>query len=655
MDYYCPVPVQADRYKTRLCDKFMATGFCPYEVRCMFAHGESELRTAEDNIRDGLVTEEAIRAFRAKMRRRRRRAVARHRRQERLCESELQSVASAEVSAAEYRHHPYVNVLDEPVYLESAVAYFPAVSLCGSDTEDATVRSPELLEAAVDSRLPLIIFYASLATASMKLFWCGMTIVSEGELLQEAFTVRFAALFLTLLHALKNNIERCYALLCLIDTDSNCFVFPQLHFFLYIYIYIYIKAITHKKKSEKMMNKMLPAQVHVPATPAIQAVDIRAFYDVDNPQMLGKGGFSEVVTARHIPTGETRALKIIRKEILTGKKAEMVTHEKEILRRTNHPCIITLYETIQTANHVFLALDLMSEDLFEFVVRNRTVNEALTRKIMHQAAAHPPANINDVDPKLVEVVVKIADFGLSKLVLEYDVRNTPCGTSYYLAPEIIRGIEEQGARPLCTNHHLVKSIDVWSCGVVFYVLLCGRPPFSGRAIKTSQERQEMLMRMDRGVLFHPSHGWNNVSNEAKDLICLMLEQDTAKRITAEAALAHPFFTANGFPRPIPAPMPALREHVRPAGIGAAGPGAAEAAREKDRGVFQTIKSIFTRTAEQQKMQEELAELQKGQVEEDDKEGEETTYTSSMQMKAAKPSKPAVMNTKFKVGPGALKK
>lgn len=63
--YYDEKPVQADRYKTRLCDKFFETnGRCPYGMRCMFAHGEHELRTVEDNLRDGLVSEGAIRRFR---------------------------------------------------------------------------------------------------------------------------------------------------------------------------------------------------------------------------------------------------------------------------------------------------------------------------------------------------------------------------------------------------------------------------------------------------------------------------------------------------------------------------------------------------------------------------------------------------------------
>eukprot|EP00796_Vickermania_ingenoplastis_P005545 gene5545-4000_t len=146
-------PVQADRYKTRLCDKFMATGFCPYEVRCMFAHGESELRTAEDNIRDGLVTEEAIRAFRAKFYGSRRQQ--RHRQRYAFYPSYPYScycdeaLPPAPAYGAEYRHHPYVNVLDEPVYLECEAEYFPAEEMeMNSGVSEPFPAYPEAVKAA---------------------------------------------------------------------------------------------------------------------------------------------------------------------------------------------------------------------------------------------------------------------------------------------------------------------------------------------------------------------------------------------------------------------------------------------------------------------------------------------------------------------------
>lgn len=66
--------ILADRYKTKMCKNYVSRGECPYEVRCMFAHGDKELRTSEDNIRDGLITEEAIKAFQRQQNQARRRA-----------------------------------------------------------------------------------------------------------------------------------------------------------------------------------------------------------------------------------------------------------------------------------------------------------------------------------------------------------------------------------------------------------------------------------------------------------------------------------------------------------------------------------------------------------------------------------------------------
>ncbi|KPA85990.1 putative protein kinase [Leptomonas pyrrhocoris] len=502
--------------------------------------------------------------------------------------------------------------------------------------------------------------------------------------------------------------------------------------------------------------------MNVPATPALDGIDIHTLYDVDHGKLLGKGGFSEVLAVRHIPSGEIRALKVMERSILIGKKGEMVAHEKEILRRTCHPSIITLYEAVQTANRVYFALDLMNEDLFEFIVRNKKVNEDLTRAIMHQlmsgiAYLHEQsivhrdikpenilldvvfkdpaddasvgkkstspadddeegprhvegqqvmANINDIPLDKLNVEVKIADFGLAKVVMEWDVRSTPCGTSFYIAPEVIRGIEEQGAKPLCTNQRLVKSVDVWSAGVVFYVLLCGRPPFHGQ-VRTGQDRRELLRKIDHGVLFNPNHGWDDISTEAKDLVLKMLYKDTTDRITAEEVLRHPFFTKHNFPKAIPGDDPRRRmmqlqqrSHESTAAAAQASevahgggssnnhmssvptvpqvgsvitenPPARSSAsslstkRSKDSGnVFTSIKDFFGHRSkhtadiskeERQRMHAELAELQAEVIADNDQEGDVTSYKPSMPVKEARPARMAVMNSKAKVGPDALRR
>lgn len=478
----------------------------------------------------------------------------------------------------------------------------------------------------------------------------------------------------------------------------------------------------------------LPPRVHVPATPALDGVDIKTLFDFSKATVIGKGGFSEVLAVPALPGGEMRALKIMERRILTGKKGEMVAHEKEILRRTNHPNIVTLYQALQDKEKVYFSLDLMSEDLFEFIVRNKKVNETLARKIMHavmsgilylheqsivhrdikpenillntyycdntgegggdeaadEAAIKNMKDINDLDPRNVEVEVKIADFGLAKLVMEWDIQSTPCGTSFYIAPEVIRGIEEQGARPLCTNSQRVKGIDVWSAGVVLFVLLSGRPPFHGQ-VKTGEERRALLRRIDHGVLFNASHGWETVSDEAKDLILGMLSQDAATRLTAAQVLRHPFFTAHGFPQPVPgtsmlvarqhqhqqppqpAPAPALsseEEQMKQYGQGSSSvprPSKNNTnTNNNNNNFFSSMKHFFSgpskgsrKSAKENKdnnvLEEELAALQKELVEAEDVEGDTTAYQGAAPIRDTKPAKPAVMNNKAKIGPAALKK
>lgn len=291
-----------------------------------------------------------------------------------------------------------------------------------------------------------------------------------------------------------------------------------------------------------------PGPRDVPTTPAIQAPDINTLYDV-HQQEKGRGAFSTVVTGVHKATGQARAVKIMEKAGLVGKKAEMVAHEKEILRRTRHPAIIYLHECVMTPDKVYMIMDLMDGDLFDYIVKHKKLNEhdsALIMKQLFSAVEYLHNNSvihRDIKPENVLINnpndVKLADFGLAKVIQEWDVKSTPCGTSFYIAPEIIRGIETNGAKPLCTTREEVKYVDMWSCGVVLFVMLAGRPPFTGQ-VKSSHERRQLLAKIDRGLLF-PDAQWAHISEDAKDLVARLLTQDTSLRITASKALHHKWF------------------------------------------------------------------------------------------------------------------
>eukprot|EP00906_Rhabdomonas_costata_P000045 RCo000058 len=182
---------------------------------------------------------------------------------------------------------------------------------------------------------------------------------------------------------------------------------------------------------------------------------------------IAKGGFSEVCKGVHKKSQELRALKVMDKAILTGKRATMVRRENEILSRCRHPNILKLYEVVETKTQMCLVMEYVSGgDLYDYIVKRRTLTEAQAAKITkcilqaveYLHGANPPVVHRDIKPEnvLIEDVdterVKLSDFGLSKILIDSKiVECTPGGTSFYLPPEIIDGIKKHGPNPRPAN------------------------------------------------------------------------------------------------------------------------------------------------------------------------------------------------------------
>lgn len=227
------------------------------------------------------------------------------------------------------------------------------------------------------------------------------------------------------------------------------------------------------------------------------------------------------------------AVKAIQK--LKVKDYESFITEVEILRQLDHPNIIKLYETWETERICFLVTEYCAGgELFYYIVsqENKHLSENEAASIMRQAfqavnylhknnIAHrdiKPENFllykeNDPDN------IKLIDFGLSKKLSENEIMHNPNGTAYYIAPEVLNGEYDY-------------KCDIWSLGVVLYILLCGRPPFKGKS------NPEIIKNILKGEYHFNYPSFEKVSEECKQLIGDCLQKDVSKRLNAEDAFDH---------------------------------------------------------------------------------------------------------------------
>mmetsp|Transcript_11685 Transcript_11685/g.48585 ORF Transcript_11685/g.48585 Transcript_11685/m.48585 type:complete len:371 (-) Transcript_11685:630-1742(-) len=254
------------------------------------------------------------------------------------------------------------------------------------------------------------------------------------------------------------------------------------------------------------------------------------------PYLLGKtlgiGSFGKVRLAEHEQTGKKVAVKILnRAKIRLLDMEEKVKREIKILTLFMHPHIIRLYEVIETPSDIFVITEYSSGgELFDHIVERGRLSEDEARRFFQQIIsgvdychkymiAHrdlKPENLLLDDKKNV----KIADFGLSNLMRDGYFLKTSCGSPNYAAPEVISGKLYAG-----------PEVDVWSCGVIVYALLCGNLPFDDDNIP-------FLFKKIKGG-FYTIPGY--LSEDSKSLITKMLLVDPMKRITVDGIRKHPWF------------------------------------------------------------------------------------------------------------------
>ncbi|XP_050442455.1 serine/threonine-protein kinase GL21140 [Adelges cooleyi] len=252
---------------------------------------------------------------------------------------------------------------------------------------------------------------------------------------------------------------------------------------------------------------------------------------------LGDGNFAVVYRCYDKRSNSEYALKVIKK-IEAPQMSQMIENELSILKTVSHPNIINLISDLVTPTDVYLITELVNGgDLFEAIARCTDFSERDTR-LMTRNLASALAYLHgldivhrDVKPEnlLVEfddsghvLHLKLADFGLSQKVTE--PLFMVCGTPTYVAPEIL------------TQEGYGVKIDIWAAGVILYILLCGFPPF----VSENNSQEELFDDILSGTYGFPEPYWDNVSEEAKDLVCSMLQSNPSLRFSAEDVLDHPW-------------------------------------------------------------------------------------------------------------------
>lgn len=255
--------------------------------------------------------------------------------------------------------------------------------------------------------------------------------------------------------------------------------------------------------------------------------------------LLGTGAFSQVRLAESkTEAGQLFAVKIIDKTALKGKE-DSLENEIKVLRRLRHPNIVQLLETYEDKSKVYLVMELVTGgELFDRIVEKGSYTEKdaadLIRQVleavdyMHeQGVVHrdlKPENLlyycPDEDSKIM-----ISDFGLSKME-DSGIMATACGTPGYVAPEVL------------AQKPYGKAVDVWSIGVISYILLCGYPPFY------DESDANLFAQILKGEFEFDSPYWDDISESAKDFIRRLMCVDVNKRFTCREALKHPWISGN---------------------------------------------------------------------------------------------------------------
>lgn len=276
---------------------------------------------------------------------------------------------------------------------------------------------------------------------------------------------------------------------------------------------------------------------------------------------LGTGGFSVVRLGLQKSTGIKVAVKCVNLAKLSANDESDVLREIELLKEIHHPHVVRLYDSYRDDQFIFIVLEMVhGGELFDWIVSKDEYLETEARDLMYtllQTLAHLHrhnivhskcrltyqevivlANIfwiflswfqlGDIKPENIlmlsanDTSIKLTDFGFAAKCKDDFSLHDGCGSPSYVAPEILLRVPY--GRP----------VDVWSVGVVGYILLCGYAPFN------APNDKQMFELIKQGKFRFHSDAWDAISDDAKDLISHLLVVNAETRLTAQDALNHPW-------------------------------------------------------------------------------------------------------------------
>ncbi|XP_064426394.1 death-associated protein kinase 2 isoform X4 [Mirounga angustirostris] len=286
---------------------------------------------------------------------------------------------------------------------------------------------------------------------------------------------------------------------------------------------------------------VLQASMRSPNMETFKQQKVEDFYDIG--EELGSGQFAIVKKCREKSTGLEYAAKFIKKRQSRASRRgvcrEEIEREVSILRQVLHPNVITLHDVFENRTDVVLILELVSGgELFDFLAQKESLSEEEATSFIKQILegvnylharkiAHfdlKPENIMLLDKNIPIPHIKLIDFGLAHEIEDGVEFKNIFGTPEFVAPEIVN------------YEPLGLEADMWSIGVITYILLSGASPFLG------DTKQETLTNITAVSYDFDEEFFSQTSELAKDFIRKLLVKDTRKRLTIQEALRHPWIT-----------------------------------------------------------------------------------------------------------------